>query len=337
MENISSLLNSSDSSGVNNSLIREFPYWQPTLAVALLLNTIMLFGIILVLYLPLLIEFVIIMKKEQLKALNLLHVSLLIVSSLNNILRVCLFYIHLPSAFRYCICYRLTSAIVIADITFFAVYRPLTHACLSVLQFLTIIGKKKFVNLKVACGMVALCSAVSFICIMTSGRQVYLADWRPVCGVSFCPDSGPTTAFVVRDIAILSVSLIIFPPTLGVVIIISTWSCAIFKKYYTGGDDQLNRRMLSLPFIMPIVIIVSAAFEPLLTRLVASFILMLSLGDLFPYWIIFANSIMLTVSHSSIGLVYPSVLLYTHTPLRQAVKRLLLRFKRPNRVNPATS
>ena len=68
MENILLLLSSSDSSSGNGSLIREFPYWRPTLAVSLLLNMITLFGIILIIFLPLLIEFIRITMKEQLKA-----------------------------------------------------------------------------------------------------------------------------------------------------------------------------------------------------------------------------------------------------------------------------
>ena len=91
MENILLILNSSDSSGGNGSLIREFPYWQPTLAVTLLLNTTILSGITLVFYRPPLIEFVRIMWKEHFKALNLVHISLLISSILDNILHACLY------------------------------------------------------------------------------------------------------------------------------------------------------------------------------------------------------------------------------------------------------
>ena len=336
MENISLLLNSSVSSGGNDSLLREFPYWQPTLAVTLLLNMTLLSGITLVLFLPLLIEFVRIMWKEQLKALNLIHVSLLIASILDNILRICLYSLYLPSAFRYCVCSLLISTILTAMLVFFLVCRPLAFSCLSVLQFLTIVGKRRFVNFKVACSMASLCIAVSFVCMVVAGRQIYLADWRLACGGSFCPDSGPETSFVIRNV-ILSLSLVILLPSLAVVIVASTWSCVVFKKYYTGGDGQLNRRMLSLPFIMPMVIIASTALEPLLAQFVESFLSMLSLGDLLPYWLLFANSVLLTVLQSSIGLVYPLVLLYTHTPLRQAVKRLLSRLKHHNRVNPVTS
>ena len=189
--------------------------------------------------------------KEQLKALNLVHVSLLITLILDSILCICLYYLYLPSAFRYCICSGLISVIPTAEIVFFLVYRPLAFACLSVLQFFTIIGKKMFVNLKLTCGVVALCIAISFICVVIAGRQLYLAGWRSICGGSFCPDSGPGTAFVVLKVIVLSLSLVILLPSLAVVIIMSTWSCIVFKKYYTGGDNQLNPRVLSLPFIIP--------------------------------------------------------------------------------------
>ena len=61
---------------------------------------------------------------------------------------------------------------------------------------------------------------------------------------------------------------------------------------------------------------------------------MLSLGDLFPYWIVVTNSIVLTFIKLFVRLVYPFVLLYTHTFLRQAVKKLLSRLKSSNRVVP---
>ena len=99
--------------------------------------------------------------------------------------------------------------------------------------------------------MVALCIAVSFICVVIAGRQLYLAGWRSICGGSFCPDSGPETAFVVLKVIMLSLSLVILLPSLAVVIVMSTRSCIVFKKYYTGGDNQLNPRVLSPPFIMP--------------------------------------------------------------------------------------
>ena len=338
MENIMFLLyNTSDSSDGNSSLLREFPYWQPTLAVALFFNTTTLSGMILILYLPLLIVLLGIMKKEQLKALNLLHVSLLIASILDDILRICLNSIYYPSAFRYCVCSDLVVAVFIAEYVFFFVYWAFAFACLSVLQFLLVIGKRKIVNLKLACGMVALSIGTSFVCIASVVRQLYSVDDRSICEASFCPNNLPVTGLDNHEVVSLLFFLVVLLPSIAVVVVTSTWSCAVFKRYYTGGDDQLNRRMLSLPFIMPLVIIASSVLEALLSLLVTRVISMLSLGDLLPYWIIVADSMLLIGLHFFIRLVYPLVLLYTHTHLQQAALILLNRFKRHNRVSPGTS
>ena len=232
------------------------------------------------------------MKKEQLKALNLIHVSLLSASILDDILRTCLFSIYLPSALRYCICSGLISAMIGAEYRFFFVYRPLAFACLSVLQFLVVIGMKKFVNLKVACAMIALCIGVCSVCSASLFSQPYFMERRLIYDTSFCPRNGPETVLVNHAVILFSLVLIVLLPSLTVVVVVtSTYSCAVFKKCYTGGDDQLNRRMLSLPFIMPLVIIASSILEALLSGPVLRVVSMLSLGDFFPYWIIFTNSV----------------------------------------------
>ena len=207
MENIFLLYNTSDSSNGNSSLLREFPYWQPTLAVTLFFNTTTLSGVILILYLPLVIELLKIMKKEQLKALNLIHMSLLISSILDDILRICLNSVLYPSAFRYCVCSNLISVVISAEYVFFFVYRAFAFACLSVLQVLLVFGKRKFINLKVACGMVVLSIGTSFVCIASVIRLVCLLDRRSICDTSFCPKSGPETGLINRAVILASMSV----------------------------------------------------------------------------------------------------------------------------------
>ena len=75
--------------------------------------------------------------------------------------------------------------------------------------------------------------------------------------------------------------------------------------------------MLSLPFIMPLVILASTVLEAAIAFLIEILLSMLSLGDLFSYWIVVTNSIVLTFIMFFVQLVYPLVLLYTHTLLRQ--------------------
>ena len=184
--------------------------------------------------------------------------------------------------------------------------------------------------------MIVLCIGISFICLASIARPLYLSDRRLICHTSFCPKSGPETVLINPAVALLFVSLVILVPSLAIVVITSIWSCAVFKSYYTGGDDQLNRRMLSLPFIMPLAIIASSLLEALLGGPVARVISMLSLGDFFPYWIVFTNSVLFSVVRFLIRLPYPFILLYTHTRLRQAAKGLLDRLRNRNRVNPGS-
>jgi hypothetical protein len=134
----------------------------------------------------------------------------------------------------------------------------------------------------------------------------------------------------------LAIFFVGYLPTTVVVLIMSIWSCAAFKNYYIGGDDQLNRRMLSLPFIMPLANLVSGLVEGAMITLLGVIISMLSLGDLFPYWTMFTIFILASFLRFFIRFVYPSVLLYTHRTLRRAIKRLVRELKNGNIVTPGT-
>ncbi len=135
-------------------------------------------------------------------------------------------------------------------------------------------------------------------------------------------------------IAYLLIIFIAFLPSVIIVFTMSIWSCAVFKNYYTGGDDQLNRRMLSLPFIMPLANLASSVVEGAQIIVVGLIISMLSLGDLFPYWIMFINFLLASFLRFFIRLVYPSVLLYTHRKLCRAIKRLVRELKKENVMTP---
>lgn len=325
-------------SGVgNSSLLREFPYWQPTLTITLCLHITIPCGTILFFYLPLLVA-LLRLKKKHLNPLDLIHVSLLTALILDNILRACLLTFYLPSIFRHCICSDLVGTIFFAVSISFLVYQPLSFACLSGLQFAVILGKKKLVNLKVACGMIALCIGISLITVASTVEKVYKSEGKVICYDSYCPGSRPETGGA-SDLTkiVVPIPFIAYVPSLIIVIVTASWSCAIFKKYYTGGDDQLNRRMLSLPFIMPLTILASTVLEAAVAFLIESLLSMLSLSDLFPYWILIANSMVLVFVRFFTGLVYPLILLYTHTLLHQGFKRLLNRLKSNNRIVPITS
>ena len=101
MEDVSFLLsNSTDNSTGNSSLLGEFPYWQPTLAISLFFLTTVPFGPIIVFYLPLVVVLVGMLKKDHFKALNSIHPSLVIASIVEDICHMLLYPVYLPSVFR---------------------------------------------------------------------------------------------------------------------------------------------------------------------------------------------------------------------------------------------
>jgi hypothetical protein len=100
----------------------------------------------------------------------------------------------------------------------------------------------------------------------------------------------------------LAVFFVGYLPTTIIVLAISIWSYAAFKNYYTGGDEQLNRRMLSLPFIMPLSNVASSLIEGAAITLVGVMISMLSLGDL---WTMFTIFVLASLIRFFVRLVYP--------------------------------
>ncbi len=338
MENISLLLTDNSSDIGNSSLaIREFPYWQPTLAVVLFLLTISQASSIIIIYVPLLVVLLRVVKKDHFKALNLLHASLVVVSIVQDICHIILYPIYLPSAFRFCTCSALLNTFLAVTFSFVLIYQPFCFACLSVLQLLVVIGKKKFITLKIASGMIAACCASAVIFAASIVKPTYDSIDRTACYESFCPGSRPESPFGDNSMWItttLAVFFVGYLPTTIIVLIMSIWSYATFKNYYTGGDEQLNRRMLSLPFIMPLSNVASSLIEGAAITLVGVIISMLSLGDLSPYWIMFTIFVLSSLIRFFTRLVYPSVLLYTHRTLRRAIKRLVRELKNGNIVTP---
>ena len=225
--------------------------------------------------------------------------------------------------------------------TIILVYRPVTFACLAVLQFLMVLGKKKYVNLKTTCGVITLCIGVIFIFVTPTVQVVHDSSERLICDDNFCPSSRPQTtgsvSVVVKVLIAITVGSLF--PSLLIVPVLSTWSYAVFRNYYTGGDDQLNRRMLSLPVVMPLAASASSTLELVLIMTIGRVLLMFPLIDYYPYWALFTKTELYIIFRIVARIIYPLVLIYTHSHVRQAVKKLLtpLIMKCSNRVTPEAS
>ena len=80
-----------------------------------------------------------------------------------------------------------------AEYRFFHIYRTLSFACFSVLQLFVILRRKKFVNVKVACSIVAVCISVSFVYAASIVRVLHGTERILICHTSHCPKGGPET------------------------------------------------------------------------------------------------------------------------------------------------
>ena len=316
------LFDDRNSPNADNSSLGEFPYWRITLPITLVSSTLMSCCVIF-LHVLLIVVFLK-TKKEHFKPLNLVHISLLVSVILEEIFRVILDVLYLPSIHRHCVCPVLVGTIYALEVTFFTAQRPFTFASLGVLQFLLVVRKKKLVNVKSACGSIVFCTGIGLLFISLTARTFHQSDERIFCYENHCPGARPESDGL-GDIITIFLALVVssFIPSLVVLFITSTWSCAVFKHYYTGGDDQLNRRILSLPIVMPLALIASTLLEAAVALLSTEILLMLSLGDYLPYWIGFSQSLLNVLFRILSRSTYPVVLIYTHSHVREAAKKLL--------------
>ena len=193
---------------------------------------------------------------------------------------------------------------------------------------------KKFANVKTAFGMIALCIGVSSTFVASTTHLVHNSGELLVCYESYCPNSGRDSGIGTLITLLIVIIFSLFLPSLAVTILTSTWSCATFKKYYTGGDDQLNRRMLSLPVIMPLTVMATSATEAIM------FLFTLPLGEYLPYWILFTYRQITTLFKIIVRVIYPLILIYTHSDVRQILIKSLLKCGTKfnvNRVTPASN
>ena len=323
----------------NNDSIEEFPYWRATAAIDLSGYLFVTCIVIFILNLPLLVAFFKINKKH-LTAINALHISLLIASIIEDILRATARCWYIPDVYRYCFCAKGGYVMTVVVLLYFIFFRCSMFACLSMIQFLIVFGKKKWATVKVSFGLLLLSIGIGSLAIAASIQGIIGSRERVSCFNAHCPghrlESGISNLIAV----VFGFTLGAYLPSTAVVIVMSTWSCAIFKKYYTGGNDDLNRRMLSLPFIMPLANLTSTVLEVLCMEIISAILLNLHLGIYFTRWILFIQSLALILLRFINRLAYPLVLLYTHVELRRSVNSLLKQLFKPggnNSMAPSTS
>ena len=115
--------------------------------------------------------------------------------------------------------------------------------------------------------------------------------------------------------------VVVVGPCICIIIVSSIWSYVIFKKAYIGGDNELNRRMLSLPILVLLPIQLSS-FLSTLFRISLFEIFDRNIMEYSANWLIFAVQ-MSSIQINNGGPLYPLVLAYFNPQLRAAWKQML--------------
>ena len=115
--------------------------------------------------------------------------------------------------------------------------------------------------------------------------------------------------------------ILVIGPCIGIFIVSSIWSCVTFKKSYTGGNTELNRRMISLPILIPLPtqLISGLIF---LIRVILFVLFDRYIMEYSANWLIFAVQMSALLINNG-GPLYPLVLAYIHPQLRSAWKEML--------------
>ena len=292
----------------------EFPLWKPVLSLILV-------GLWLLLVLPTILitsSLLVAVKNSSInKAMALVHTYILALNAIVHISSTVSITIYIPPVIRFCSCSIAASSAAFFFHIFTACYQPYMFASLAGFQLLIIKGKKKFVtNRSVGVTLVVLTGLAALIALLFTIVRIVDNDTFLCSGV--CP--GNLVAHII--IIFATYSHIVWMPSFLTVLIVTTWSCFVFKRHYAGRDAGLNRRIISVPLIMPIIIS--------LTTIITFGIF--NIADRIPHFYSWTFVHHLTVSikivvvllnEMSTRLFYPFLVLFLYPQLRMSWTKLL--------------
>ena len=317
MENVISYINGYK----NGTFLPQFPFWQSTLAVWTI-TIILIQPAVIATDLTLLVTM---LKSKKLRhPLNFIHMCILVSQIGSRLLSFIGYLAYIPPGWKDCNCSVFGSSLIHSLYILVTVYEPIAFAFLSCLQLLQVKGKKKLTMAAV----ISICISIAYSAIFPIEFIAFQAKQNfqdlLLCSQVCLPDQqeqilAVSSAFIPVFLSYIPLAWI---PSLITVIITATWSCMIFKKSYTGGNDQLNKRILSIPLVMPFVIIATNLFAGFIIRALTSEIfLRLPFGAFRRYWVGFIQLEFTFILDAFSGFFYPILLLYLMPPLRQALRK----------------
>ena len=325
------MFNASDfNTSVNSSTLGEFPYWGITLSYMLVTELFVYSPIALFINISLLVT--ILKTKALRKPLNLIHLSLLSLNCLIIIPDAIVTCVYIPPVIRFCHCPRAASSVYFLIELLYIIFQPLNYACLGVFQLLLIKGKKRLVSYASVTAAVIFCTVVATLLVLNGVTLINLANQTYVCN-GFCPGE-KSRHFPGITYAFTAYTVVSWIPSSIIVLVCTTWSCCSFRSAYLGDSDTLTRRMISIPIVMPSLLvlpsILSNAFLGAAEGVITSSDIAYS-----TYWIVFIRLLAFQVHELISGVAYPFVLLLLNPPIGNEWKKLMsTRCFKQNRVIP---
>ena len=303
-------------------IIGEFPHWKVTTSIFMIIKLLLMAPASL--FVSLSIVVTIFKTKSLRKPINLIHQSLLILNSLIILSDTITSFIFVPPLLRACECSQTTSIIIFVTELLYVVFQPLNYACLSIFQLLIIKGKRRFVSYKAVCTSILICAGITTMILIEGVTLVVIAEQRYIC-TGICPriNLSMTQKFPGITITFISYVITSWFPSLLVVVVSTTWSCVIFKKNIITSSDELNRRIISLPVVLPITLVVPSMLSFTLLLSLEHVLTSLALDNL-PYWILFQRLLIFDAHELISGIGYPCLLLYLNPQIRKYWKIFII-------------
>lgn len=302
----------------NDSITEEFTHWKVATAVFLTSQLLFIFPVSLFINISILVT--ISRTKLLRKPLNLIHQSLLLLNCLVISADIITASTFAPRAIRFCECSQSASSIYFVIALIYIAFQPLNYACLAIFQLLIIKGMKRLISFKTVGAAIFLCIGVITLMVIGGFTLVNLAGQAYVCN-GVCPLHMSAT-FPAIGITQASYVVVSWLPSFLIVIVCTSWSCLIFKKSYTGGNDDLNRRILSLPIVLPLTLATPSIVSASLLGVIEQTTRTLEVAES-GYWIVFARFLSFQVHAVISGIAYPCILLCLNPKIGHSWKEQL--------------
>ena len=325
------LNDSAVNTSVNASTLGEFPHWRIALSYLLVSELFIYSPVALFVNSSLLLT---ILKTKSLhEPLNLIHLSLLSLNFSIIIPHATATCIYVPPVIRFCNCSLSVSyAYLIIELLYVA-FQPLNYACLGVFQLLIIKQMKRLVSYVSVTASISVCFTASILLVSEGLALVNLAGQTYACQ-GLCPQT-ISQRFSGLAFTFISYALVSMLPSTIIVMVCTTWSCVIFKKAYIGDNNELTRRIVSLPIILPIALVLPYILSNTLIFFIERF---LSAVPFSIYWSLFNRLLIFQCYEFISGIAYPFILVLLNPKIGRHWKELVFRKRcwkqRNNRVDP---